>query len=175
MLKILIASNKIPNSLIIYEGDPAGFVEDLPQKLRDRAIDALDNLCKNGIYALEYDKEQGLVLLQNGRYYSCDLAPDFLPKEFLKPLVETIQSLHWYIGPHIYPPVPGRVDGGLLCRDCGAVQMLYNNNKCQSSICPSHEKWKQVMDGYEPQKNLVQRAFAGIPRTGDANSWAQKV
>ena len=159
MLKIIIVQKRILSSFILRSNDSGVIVEDLPAKLRNRVTDALKILCDNGVHALEYDNNEGLVLLQDGKYYAFELIPKCL-QDFAKSLTDTMYLLNWFVCPHIYPPVQWRADGMLVCKDCGSAQKLYNSNKCQSPECPSHSKWAEVDAAYVPPKASVASSSA---------------
>lgn len=148
MLKIIIAQKRILSSFILHPNDYGAIVEHLPEKLRARVSDALKILGDNGVHALEYENEAGMLLLQDGKSFAFEPAPEFLTKDFVRSLTDTIYLLSWFVGPHISPPSPWREDGWFLCNNCGRSQVFYNNNKCLAPECSSHKKWVEIIDGY---------------------------
>ena len=166
MLQILIIGNDTSGSLVLHNGSYVGTIRRFRKKLSDRVVGVLDILRKSNVSGLKYDKQQGLVLSKDGQGYLCDLSlvPSILAKEDVQPLIDTISLLHWYLEPHIHYPHPGGIYGAEpICRDCGYSQLMYDDDKCSSPVCPSHKKWAEVIDGYEPPAHLFGRAFIVLP------------
>lgn len=163
MLRIIIVQKKILNSFILRSKDSGMITEHLPEKLRDRVADALKILCDNDVNALEYDNEAGVLLLQDGRPFAFDPAPEFLTRDFVRSLADTMYLLAWFIGPHISPPSPWQEGGWFLCNNCGRHQVFFNNNKCLAPECSSHKKWAEVIDGYVPPENVpLETSMTGV-------------
>lgn len=172
ILKVLIIATDVSGALVFCDELCIGTIKRLPPKLRDRTAKALETLQEKSVTKLAYDKEQGLRLSVNDAWYPCESVPGFLLKDFIPEIITTVDLLYWYSN-----QVNSRKFGGqLICPDCDSEQSngAQFGDKCQYSICPSHKKWAEVIDGYIPPDDLVKKAFMGIPRTGYANSWAQK-
>lgn len=166
MLAIRIIPDDIPTSLFEYNGGPVRIITELPENFHRRVIKTLEDLYVNGIYAVEYGN--GLIVFTDDNNKSSSKDAGMLCKDFFP----TIDLFHWYLNKQ-NSKCPGM---HAVCEDCGSELSsgAQLGDRCPYKDCPSHGKWTEIHEGHVSHENLVQRASMGIPRTGDANSWAQK-
>ena len=173
MLKILIFTGSISTSLIEHNGGAIKIITELPEKLFHRVVEALNGITFDGVDRLEYEKPQ-LLLLKGTRNFIFHNVERHALFDFVGPLVETLDLLDWYLGTHIYSHTPGGVFGSeFVCSDCNSPQIMYLGAVCGNLECPSHEKWAQVDDKYT-KPDVFKRAWMGLPKVGEANSWTAK-
>ncbi|MFA5997561.1 MAG: hypothetical protein WC791_03685 [Candidatus Paceibacterota bacterium] len=155
MLKILIVANGVSSSHILMNGNIKCTINELPQKLWTRVLNEVAQLSDRGVSAVEFKEGGHFVLTRNSQNYVVVPCPEFLKGIPMKPIIETIQLLRWYLGTHLYACEPGCLGGRIGCNDCHRTQpggVPFSDN-CVYEHCSSHTKWAQIIEGYEPPVN----------------------
>ncbi|MCK9345100.1 MAG: hypothetical protein M0P64_03195 [Candidatus Pacebacteria bacterium] len=190
MLKIKIIANNIAGSELTFNNEECRTIANLPEKLRARVINEVAQLSEKGVSEVEY-KEKHFLLSRKDQNYAIDPCPSFMNDVFLSSFIETIQLLYWYLGPHLRARDPGLLGGSIICSECSLTQRRGNHfsTYCEFTGCSSHEKWAQVIEGYEPPKYLIDETLAKAvqqvhsnnqtaptiaPTADEQNKWAQK-
>ncbi|MBI5798677.1 MAG: hypothetical protein HZB10_01985 [Candidatus Yonathbacteria bacterium] len=159
----MILPDDVPRSLFRYNGGPGKILSELPEKLRRRVVKTLNILHKNKISGLTYSMKGNLLRT---------VALFHLHEDEAMSLTETIELLHWYLN----KLSSGGYSMRAVCEDCNS-ELSHGaqlGGKCPYTMCPSHKKWAEVIDGYKIPKSLTEGALPVPPRTDAANSWAQK-
>lgn len=180
MLIITILPDNTRRSLFRWNNGPGRIIDELPEKISQRITKSLNRLKEDGVKEVSCDGDYVKLINNRGQCdrYFIDMAPSFWPmfKDFMKETIEVTSLLHWFLGRHNYSNDEARLGGEIFCSDCHAVQPqgVKITDRCYSEICPSHKKWVEVLGDLIPPNDLVKKAFMGLPRNGDANSWAMK-
>lgn len=154
MLKIQIIANNVANSPITYNGENRGPIKELPEKLRLRVIEVARDLNNTDVGEIQVT-EECIILSHEGKKIGISTDQKFLKPKSVVPFIEAMNLLHWYLGPHIYGKNPGTVGGQDGCHDCHCTQPggIPHSHYCAYAHCPSHAKWAEIIDGYEPPVN----------------------